>query len=383
MKEILQKLDKLSNARPLEIIQKKKEGKKVVEFFGDFVPEQWITAAGAESYLICKGGDPQPPEATLDYMLRFMNPLAATMAGSYLLGLDAVMPIADSITIQQHDSHYGRMTEILEYKGLPVYKVGVPADYTVDISREYYRNELREFRAMLEKLVGHPISDDDIRANYAKTNKINELLRKIDELRKQDNPPITFSDFIKLNHYTLRVDYDTSIDSLTKIYEELKDAPGAHPEGAPRILIMGRAVAEGDYVVPSLIEAAGGALVCDFLDEAIRPYNCQIPAEGSIEDAYAKALYDDRVPQCIFQPSWETRFEKLKELVAEYKIDGVLWYQLAFDEIYDMEYTCVANELRELGVPLLRLETNYSYTREELGQAKIQVEKFIGGLCRS
>ena len=154
MKEILQKLDKLSNARPLEIIQKKKEGKKVVEFFGDFVPEQWITAAGAESYLICKGGDPQPPEATLDYMLRFMNPLAATMAGSYLLGLDAVMPIADSITIQQHDSHYGRMTEILEYKGLPVYKVGVPADYTVDISREYYRNELREFRAMLEKLVG-------------------------------------------------------------------------------------------------------------------------------------------------------------------------------------------------------------------------------------
>ena len=120
MKEILQKLDKLSTARPLEIIRKKKEGSKVVEFFGDFVPEQWITAAGAESYLIMKGGDPQPPEATLDYMLRFMNPLAASMAGSYLLGLDAVMPIADSVTIQQHDSHYGRMTEILEYKGLPV-----------------------------------------------------------------------------------------------------------------------------------------------------------------------------------------------------------------------------------------------------------------------
>lgn len=383
MKEILQKLDKLSNARPLEIIQKKKEGKKVVEFFGDFVPEQWITAAGAESYLICKGGDPQPPEATLDYMLRFMNPLAATMAGSYLLGLDAVMPIADSITIQQHDSHYGRMTEILEYKGLPVYKVGVPADYTVDISREYYRNELREFRAMLEKLVGHPISDDDIRANYAKTNKINELLRKIDELRKQDNPPITFSDFIKLNHYALRVDYDTSIEALTQIYEELKNAPGAHAKDAPRILIMGRAVALGDYQVPTIIESAGGSIVTEFLDEAIRPFKCDIPTEGDVVEAYASAMYDNRVPQCIFQPAWETRFEHLKELIKEYRVDGVLWYQLAFDEIYDMEYTCVANELRELGVPLLRLETNYSYTREELGLAKIQVENFIGGLCRS
>lgn len=380
MKEILQKLDKLSNARPLEIIQKKKEGKKVVEFFGDFVPEQWITAAGAESYLICKGGDPQPPEATLDYMLRFMNPLAATMAGSYLLGLDAVMPIADSITIQQHDSHYGRMTEILEYKGLPVYKVGVPADYTVDISREYYRNELREFRAMLEKLVGHPISDDDIRANYAKTNKINELLRKIDELRKQDNPPITFSDFIKLNHYTLRVDYDTSIEALTQIYEELKNAPGAHAKDAPRILIMGRAVALGDYQVPTIIESAGGSIVTEFLDEAIRPFKCDIPTEGDVVEAYASAMYDNRVPQCIFQPAWETRFEHLKELIKEYRVDGVLWYQLTFDEIYDMEHTCVSKWIAETGVPLMKLESSYEYSREAIAPLTTRLESFVESL---
>ncbi len=380
MKEILQKLDKLSTARPLEIIRKKKEGSKVVEFFGDFVPEQWITAAGAESYLIMKGGDPQPPEATLDYMLRFMNPLAASMAGSYLLGLDAVMPIADSVTIQQHDSHYGRMTEILEYKGLPVYKVGVPADYTVDISREYYRHELREFRAMLENLVGHPISDDDIRANYAKTNRINELLRKIDELRKQDNPPITFSDFIKLNHYTLRLDYDTSIEALEQIYEELKNAPGAHAADAPRILIMGRAVALGDYQVPTIIENAGGSIVCEFLDEAIRPFKNDISTEGDVVDAYASAIYDNRVPQCIFQPAWETRFEHLKELIKEYRIDGVLWYQLAFDEIYDMEHTCLSKWIAETGVPLMKLESSYEYSREAVAPLTTRLESFVESL---
>ena len=376
----MQKLDKLSTARPLEIIRKKKEGSKVVEFFGDFVPEQWITAAGAESYLIMKGGDPQPPEATLDYMLRFMNPLAASMAGSYLLGLDAVMPIADSVTIQQHDSHYGRMTEILEYKGLPVYKVGVPADYTVDISREYYRHELREFRAMLENLVGHPISDDDIRANYAKTNRINELLRKIDELRKQDNPPITFSDFIKLNHYTLRLDYDTSIEALEQIYEELKNAPGAHAADAPRILIMGRAVALGDYQVPTIIENAGGSIVCEFLDEAIRPFKNDISTEGDVVDAYASAIYDNRVPQCIFQPAWETRFEHLKELIKEYRIDGVLWYQLAFDEIYDMEHTCLSKWIAETGVPLMKLESSYEYSREAVAPLTTRLESVVESL---
>ena len=210
MKEILEKLEKLSNGRPLALIQDKAAGKKVIEYYGDYVPEQWINAAGVEDYLIMRGGDPQPPEATLDYMLRFMNPLAASMVGNYLLGLDAVMPIADKIVIQQHDSHYGRMCEVLEYKGLPVYKVGVPADYTVDISREYYRNELRDFHKMLEELTGKPLDDEAVRACYAKTNEINYWLRKIDELRKKDNPPITFSDFIRLNHYTMRVDYDTS-----------------------------------------------------------------------------------------------------------------------------------------------------------------------------
>ena len=373
----MQELDRLSGKRPLEIVKDKKEGKKVVEYFGDFVPEQWIVAAGMDPFLICKGGDPQPPEATLDYMLRFMNPLAATMAGAYLMNLDPVMPIADCVAIQQSDCHYGRMSEILEYKGVPVYKIGVPADNVVGISQEYYRNELKEFRAKLEEIAGHPISDDDIRANYAKTNKINELLRKIDELRKKDNPPITFSDFIKLNHYTYRVSYDESIAALEKIYDELKDAPGVHKEGAPRILIMGRAVALGDYMVPSIIEAAGGEIVSEFLDEAIRPFRCDISTEGDVIEAYASAIYDKKVPITIFQPAWDTRFEHLEELIKEYKVDGILWYQLAFDEIYDMEFTVLRAKLAKMGIPVMKLESSYEYSREAMAPLTTRLESFV------
>ncbi len=373
----MQELDRLSGKRPLEIVKAKKNGKKVVEYFGDFIPEQWIVAAGMDPFLICKGGDPQPPEATLDYMLRFMNPLAATMAGAYLMNLDPVMPIADCVAIQQSDCHYGRMSEILEFKGVPVYKVGVPADNVIGISQEYYRKELKEFREKLEEIAGHPISDEDIRAQYAKTNKINELLRKIDALRKQDNPPITFSDFIKLNHYTYRVSYDESIAALEKIYDYLKDAPGAHKADAPRILIMGRAVALGDYMVPSIIEAAGGSIVGEFLDEAIRPFNCDIDLESDVIDAYAAAMYDKKVPITIFQPSWDTRFEHLEELIKEYRIDGILWYQLAFDEIYDMEFTVLRAKLAKMGMPVMKLESSYEYSREAMAPLTTRLESFV------
>ena len=376
----MQKLEKMSGNRPIELVERKGEGKKLIEYYGDFVPEQWIVAAGAEPYLIMKGGDPQSPEATLDYSIRFMNPLAASMVGNYLRGVDRVMPMADGVVIQQHDCHYGRMSEILEFKGLPVYKVGVPADNMVGISREYYRHELREFRDYLEKLVGHALDEGAVRECYAKTNKINELISKIGELRKKDAPPITFSDFIRLNHYTMRVDYDTSIDALTKIYEELKDAPGVCAEGAPRILIMGRGVAAGDYVVPSIIESAGGSIVCEFLDECIRPFHNDISTEGDVVEAYAKAIYDDKVPQCIFQPAWETRFEHLKKLIEEYRIDGVLWYQLSFDEIYDMEYTCIAKWIKEINVPIMKLESSYEYSREATAPLVTRIESFVDSL---
>lgn len=377
MKEIMQELDRLSSKRPMEIVSNKKAGKKVVEFFGDFIPEQWIVAAGMDPYLICKGGDPQPPEATLDYMLRFMNPLAATMAGSYLMNLDPVMPIADCVAIQQSDCHYGRMSEILEFKKVPVYKVGVPADNVIGISQEYYRNELREFRQKLEEIAGCPISDDDIRANYAKTNRINELLRAIDALRKQPNSPITFSDFIRLNHYTYRLDYDTSIAALEKVLAKLQDAPGAHAKNAPRILIMGRAVALGDYMVPSIIESAGGQIVSEILDEAIRPFHCDISLEGDVVDAYASAIYDKKLPLTIFQPAWDVRFEQLKKQIEEYNIDGVLWYQLAFDEIFDMEYTVLRKRLSDMGMPVMKLESSYEYSREAMAPLTTRLESFV------
>ena len=373
----MQELERKSCDRPVELVKAQYAGKKVIEFYGDYIPEQWIRAIGAEPYLICKGGEPQAPEATLDYSLRFMNPLAATMVGNYLIGADRVMPMADAVVIQQHDCHYGRMTEILEFKGLPIYKVGVPADFAVGISQQYYRHELREFKKFLENLVGVTLDEDKVRENYAKTNKIHELLRKIDELRKVENPPITFSEFIRLNHYTLRVDYDTSIEALTKIYEKLKDAPGAHAKNAPRILMMGRAVAEGDYVVPGIVEAAGGCIACDFLDEAIRPYRTNISLEGDIVDAFAEALYDTRDPQCIFQPSWEIRFERLKEYIKEYNIDAILWYQLAFDEIYDMEYTCYSKWLKELNIPIMKLESSYEYSREATAPLATRIESFV------
>ena len=76
----------------------------------------------------------------------------------------------------------------------------------------------------------------------------------------------------------------------------------------------------------------------------------------------------------------ETRFEHLKKLIEEYRIDGVLWYQLSFDEIYDMEYTCIAKWIKEINVPIMKLESSYEYSREAMAPLTTRLESFVDSI---
>jgi benzoyl-CoA reductase/2-hydroxyglutaryl-CoA dehydratase subunit BcrC/BadD/HgdB len=380
MKDIMQELEALSKARIPEVRKAHKEGKKVIEYTGNFIPEEMIRALGAEPYLMCRGGEPEPPEAVQEYMLRFMNPLARSMAGYYLMGLDMVSPVADVIVAQQTDNHVGRISELLEFKGLPVFKVGVPADWKRDFNFDYYVAALRRMQEKLEEVTGNKLDEDALKEQFKKTNRINAALRKLDELRKKENPPIGMNEFIRLNHYSFTVDPDVVAEKLEALYDELKDAPGIFPEGAPRILIAGHAIAMGDYTVPKLVEEAGGAIVADFMDEGIRPYKNDISLEGDPIEAFARCRYLEKPPVDIFQPSWKERMAYIRKLIEEYRVDGVLWYQLSFDEIYDMEYSCIAKKLGDDKVPVIKLETSYEYSRESMGPLTTRVESFVESL---
>lgn len=380
MKQIMKELDKLSKQRASDLQKVKKEGGMVIQYTGNFIPEEMIKAAGAQPYLMCRGGEPEAPDAVLEDMLRFMNPLARSMAGFYELGVDPITPISDLIITQQTDCHVGRISELFEFKGLPVSKVGVPPDWTKKIAFEYYVKSLEKLKKKLEEMSGKPLDNELFSKYIEKTNKLNEGLRKIDSLRKKENPPIGLTEFIKLNHYSFTVDIDIMIEKLDELYEKLKDSPGIFPENAPRILFCGHALAIGDYTVPRLLEESGGAIVTEFLDEGIRPFKNDVKLEGDPLLSFAKTAYLEKPPINVFQPAWEKRFDYMKELIEEYNVDGIIWYQLSFDEIYDMEYTVLAKWMGELKMPILKMESSYEYSREAMGPLTTRIESFVESL---
>jgi benzoyl-CoA reductase/2-hydroxyglutaryl-CoA dehydratase subunit BcrC/BadD/HgdB len=380
MEEAMREFAQLATDRPTKLRELKKEGKKAVAYIGQFVPEELVYASGAEPYLLCRGGEPEPPEVVLDDMLRFLNPLARSIAGFYMMGLDPVMPIADLIVASQVECHMQRIAELLEMKGLPIFKVGVPANWDRPYAGEYYFRELEQLKTKLEELTGIPVMDDSLRESIRQTNQIHALLRRIDALRKRDSPPLGGYDFIHLNHHSFFAGPAVAIDQLGRIAEKLETAEGKFPKSAPRILLAGHAVAVGDYLVVKMLEESGALIATEMMDEGLRSYRWDTAVEGDPLRNLWKANYLDRVPANIFQPGWRVRFDHMKALIDEYRIDGVVWYQLAYDEIYDMECTVIAKWLREMKVPLLKLETSYEYSREATGPLSTKIESFVESL---
>jgi len=374
---ILEELAQITRTRPEVLKERREQGIKTVGYIGRFVPEELIHASGAQPYLLCRGGQPEPLEAVIPYMLRFMSPYSRSQIGYHLLGIDPVIPMLDLIVAQCSDCHESRLADLFEYFTLPTVRLGVPPDWEKTLSRDYYQKQLTLLREKLEFLMGNNITDEKLKRSIEFMNKIRDLLRKINLLRREQPPALGGYDFIRLNHYSFYCDLEKLPPKLNDLYEQLQKEKSNFPRGAPRILLAGHVVSVGDYVVPKLIEDSGGVIVAEFLDEGMRQYPWDVKMDGDLMGNLVDTYYVERTPPSIFQPAWEERVEYLKKLIRDCTIDGMIWYELSFEEIYNMEGYIISKAMEEMNIPLLKLESSYEYAREAMGPLTTRVESFI------
>jgi benzoyl-CoA reductase/2-hydroxyglutaryl-CoA dehydratase subunit BcrC/BadD/HgdB len=306
-----------------------------------------------------------------------MSPYDRAQIGYHLLGIDPVVPMLDLIVAQCSDCHESRLADLFEYFKLPTARLGVPPDWKKSLSREYYQKRLTWLREKLEVLTGNKVSEEKLKKSTDSINKIRDLLSKINLLRKKQPPPIGGADFIRLNHYSFYADPEVLTSKLNDLYEELQKDKSPFPNEAPRILLAGHVVGVGDYVVPKLIEDSGGVIASEFLDEGMRQCAWNVKTDGDLMRNLAETYYLERMPPSIFQPAWEERAEIMKKLIRNSNIDGVIWYELSFEEIYDLECSIISKVLDEMGIPFLKLESSYEYSREAMGPLTTRLESFI------
>jgi benzoyl-CoA reductase/2-hydroxyglutaryl-CoA dehydratase subunit BcrC/BadD/HgdB len=381
MQQLLEEFRVISAERPYELLEEHAKGAKICEYTGRYVPEEIIYAAGAKAYPMWRGGEPEPPDAVLDESVRFLNPYARTQYGLIKLGLDPIASEANLYACSLTDCHTYRICELIERTGVPLCKVGVPTVWQDDDDLEYYARKIKDLVVRLEKATGNKITDESLSEGIAKYNQIRALLRQINEFRKKPVPPLQGSDFVVLGHCAMMCDPDVAIKYLEKALEICKTS-NPQSEIKPRIAIFGHVIAYGDYFVLKAIENAGACIVGEILDDGRFEYLKDVSTEGSPLDAIIRNRFRDVLPNNNMQPSWDLRRQTLRNLVEEFAADGVVWYDTLYSEIYDMEYSCMAEFLTQNNIPLTRISTSYEYTREAMGPLNTRVETYVETLQR-
>jgi len=364
--------------RPTQLRQFKEKGGKIAGFFvGDYVPEELIYAAGAVPIGMCHGGDPMPANAALAATTRFLCPFARAQYGERLLKEQPYYNLVDMVVVPITCQHLRRAGDLWDYfTDVRVFRLGIPHEYDGDNGLKYYHDRLVDLKGSLEELTGNKITEEALKKAIGLYNKMRDLLREIGLTRTAPNPPISTIDFIRLNHASLYADPEFMVDALDALYKEIKGKGGeGDVPDAPRLLLVGPNVAFGDYKVLELVNESGGLIVGEEICEGVRFYWQNVQTDGDPVNALTKRYLEDRLPCAFMRESAVKRFEFIKNLAKEFNVAGIIWYQLLYCDTYDIESYYFIQEMEKLGLPVLKLESDYDIL--DRGPLRTRIETFI------
>jgi benzoyl-CoA reductase/2-hydroxyglutaryl-CoA dehydratase subunit BcrC/BadD/HgdB len=146
----------------------------------------------------------------------------------------------------------------------------------------------------------------------------------------------------------------------------------------PRIMISGCPMAGGNVKVPRIIEERGGVICVEESCTGTRAFWDLVDEHEEL--IYALAERYLRIPCSCMTPN-ERRMEHIRELVERFNVDGVVYYTLQSCHGYNIERFKIQQTLKEMHIPMLAIETDYSDSDVE--QIATRVDAFMEMIASS
>jgi benzoyl-CoA reductase/2-hydroxyglutaryl-CoA dehydratase subunit BcrC/BadD/HgdB len=321
-----------------------------------------------------RGGDPEAVAASSVYIPRFIDTFCRSQIGYWDLGEDPYYKLVDLVIFPITDNNERVIADCWDfYTELKVFRFGVPHNNVEKAAFDYYLEGLKLVRQKLEEVTGNKITDDRLREACHLYNRTRKALREISLLRKNDLLPISSKDFLMLNHVSYLMGADSFVVEVERIAEELKQKEGG--EKTPRLLLTAGTMAFGDYKLHNLLEETNADIVIEEIPEGMRPYWEDVRLDGDPMVALADTYLVKRVVPAYFRPSL-SRLDFIENLAKDFKVEGIIWYQLMYRESYDMQSFYFAKRVKDhLGIPILKLQSDYDTF--ETGQFRTRIHTFI------
>jgi benzoyl-CoA reductase subunit C len=343
---------------------KTKSGKKIVGCISTYVPEEIVYAAELLPVEII--GNPKTyakadaylPSFSCSFMRGFLQKL---LEKEYeYLDLLVLPSLCDSIwgfySIWQELSP-GSRNYLLHYPG--------------QRSKEalnYFAEEVKKFKAFMERFSGRDISEKDLEAAIEVYEKNRRLLNSLYELRKKESPPICGAEAVEVVLSSMTTPKHLHNQLLEGFLSEIQGRD-EYPKGNARLLVSGHIVDDPDVL--RVIEDSGGLVVADDLDTGSRYFWSLMDGTAKPLESISKRYLE--LPSPYGSP-FEDRIKYLMAMVKAFGVEGVVFPTRKFCDPYLFDYVVLGHAMKEEGVPSLLLEYEYPLAK---GSLKTRVEAFI------
>ncbi len=356
----------LSNA---EIAKWKGEGGRVIGTVCSNTPEEVIHAAGL---LPLRLRAPKVEDTSIADS--HLHPINCSYTRSVLeLLLRGELDFVDGLVTTNTCDHMLRLAGELKDKAdmSLVHYFSMP--HTLgEYAKGWFTSQMQKLISEIERAFGTKITEDDLRRSISVYNKTRTLMAKLDELRKGDPPALSGAEYMQIVLTGMSIPREWFNDKLEELLPELEGRQSGEA-GLPRIMIVGGACDVPEFI--GFIESKGATIVADGLCFGMRHFR-ELTDENDDDPLNAIARRYTSRPACpAIIDGFDQSFDILKEIVSEWKVDGIVCVRLKFCDHWAGQRKMLADRLCEDDIPLLDLEREYSTVGS--GQISTRVQAFL------
>lgn len=258
------------------------------------------------------------------------------------------------------------------------YILQLPQGQGRSYANDIWYEEVKLLIKKLEEKFDITITDEDLRNAVHKRNRLRKALCEMYNMQASCPPAMYGTEMmLALQKGGFTFDVDKQIEQIETLVANAKAAYEAGerpvPKSAKRILITGCPTGGVIQKVGMVVEKNGGVIVC--LDDCGGERTRSRIIDENAEDI-VRAISDSYLGiNCSIMTPNDGRLENTKKMIEKYKVDGVIDVVLQACHTFNVESYKTREMVEELGVPYLKLETDYSTT--DSGQIETRIAAFI------
>ncbi len=341
-------------------------GRKTIGLFHPVVPEELIYAAGLHPVRIYPHFDELITVADSHLQSYLCSYLRASwdqiLKGKYPYLDGAIIPRScEAVTFLYQTWKRHNPFRFIDYLNVP-WKRSANAVW-------FFVRELERVKKNLERFTGEEISAASLNEAIEVYNRHRGLLRKAYDLRKAESPPISGFEAVIMVMSGLVLDKQEHNQLMAQLLTEVGHRPPS-PAGDARLLISGGCVI--NTRLWEMVASCGGSIVADDVNNGSRSF-WHVVEEGKYPlESLARAY--TRTP-CGFNTAIGERFASVSKMIAEYRVDGVIFAINKNCESEGFVYPELDKRIRErFKIPTLHLETDYLMNMASL---RTRIEAFL------